>query len=123
MMAGRGFGKTRAGAEWIYRLAQARPVRIALVAASIDEARAIMIEGKSGLLGVARRKRVTLKWEPGTRQLHWPRGSIAQLYSGESPEGLRGPEHDYAWCACSWWICWLAGRSRTGRSRHRRRAR
>ena len=46
MMAGRGFGKTRAGAEWIYRLGWSRPVRIALVAASIDEARAV--DGRRG---------------------------------------------------------------------------
>ena len=99
MMAGRGFGKTRAGAEWIHQLAMIGNKRIALVAATIDEARAIMVEGVSGLMSVARRKRVKLRWEASTRQLHWPRGSIAQLFSGESPEGLRGPEHDFAWCA------------------------
>src|SRR4249919_4308983 len=38
MMAGRGFGKTRAGAEWVHRLAMTGRKRIALVAASIDEA-------------------------------------------------------------------------------------
>src|SRR3990170_3427755 len=43
MMAGRGFGKTRAGAEWIHKLAWARPVRIALVGASIEEARNVMV--------------------------------------------------------------------------------
>ena len=47
MMAGRGFGKTRAGAEWVHRLACSRPMRIALVAATIDEARAVMVEGVS----------------------------------------------------------------------------
>src|SRR4029453_9498483 len=56
MMAGRGFGKTRAGAEWIHRLATGRAgLRIALVGASIAETRGIMVEGVSGLLSVARR--------------------------------------------------------------------
>jgi len=98
MMAGRGFGKTRAGAEWIYRLGWSRPVRIALVAASIDEARAVMVEGVSGLLRVAKRQRHKLTWEPSLGRLTWPRGSVAQLYSGDHPDGLRGPEHHFAWC-------------------------
>src|SRR3954469_7633526 len=55
MMAGRGFGKTRAGAEWIYRLASGKPgVQVALVGASIADARTIMVEGVSGLLSIAR---------------------------------------------------------------------
>jgi phage terminase large subunit-like protein len=113
MMAGRGFGKTRAGAEWVHRLALARPVRIALVAASIDEARAIMIEGRSGLLSVARRLRHKLKWEPSLGQLSWPKGSVAHIYSGDNANSLRGPEHHFAWCVTG------AGRTRgwSGRKR------
>ena len=49
MMAGRGFGKTRAGAEWVNNLARSGPKRIALVGASIDEARSVMVEGVSGI--------------------------------------------------------------------------
>lgn len=98
MLAGRGFGKTRAGAEWVHTLGTSRGKRIALVAASIDEARSIMVEGASGLLTVARRHGVTIKWEPSARRLTWPSGSIAELYSGDSAEGLRGPEHHFAWC-------------------------
>ncbi len=98
MLAGRGFGKTRAGAEWVHALGCTRGKRIALVAASIDEARSIMVEGASGLLRVARRHAVNVKWEPSSRRLSWPSGSIAELYSGDSAEGLRGPEHHFAWC-------------------------
>ena len=98
MMAGRGFGKTRAGAEWIHQLAMMGDKRIALVGATIDEARAIMVEGVSGLLGIARRGRVKVIWEPGLKRLTWPRGSIATLFSGENPDGIRGAEHDFAWC-------------------------
>jgi phage terminase large subunit-like protein len=98
MMAGRGFGKTRAGSEWIFRLANARPgVRIALIGATIADARSIMIEGVSGLLSVAKRYRRRLKWEPSVSRLRWPNGSEAQLFSGDSADGLRGPEHDFAW--------------------------
>jgi len=98
MMAGRGFGKTRAGAEWVHRLALTGRKRIALVAASIDEARAIMVEGMSGLLNVARRQRVPVRWEPSLGRLTWPMGSVAQLFSGDHADGLRGPEHHFAWC-------------------------
>jgi phage terminase large subunit-like protein len=98
MMAGRGFGKTRAGAEWIERLARSRPgVRIALVGASIDEARRVMVEGISGVLAVAKRNRSKVQWEPSLGRLTWPNGSQAQLFSGDNPDGLRGPEHDFAW--------------------------
>ena len=63
MMAGRGFGKTRAGAEWVNGVANARPgSRIALVGASIDEARSIMVEGVSGLLSVARNHGQRITW-------------------------------------------------------------
>src|SRR5438270_9774568 len=70
MMAGRGFGKTRAGAEWIFRLANGKPgVRLALVGGTIAEARSIMIEGVSGLLSVAKRCRRRLNWEPSVGRL------------------------------------------------------
>jgi phage terminase large subunit-like protein len=98
MMAGRGFGKTRAGAEWIHRLASKRPgLRIALVGASINEARRVMVEGVSGLLTIARRRRRRVQWEPSLGQFRWANGSLAQLFSGENADGLRGPEHDFAW--------------------------
>jgi phage terminase large subunit-like protein len=99
MMAGRGFGKTRAGAEWIHRLATMRGgLRIALVGATINETRRIMIEGVSGLLSIARRQRRRVNWEPALGRFRWPNGSQAQLFSGDSADGLRGPEHDFAWC-------------------------
>jgi phage terminase large subunit-like protein len=98
MMAGRGFGKTRAGAEWIFGLANARPgVRIALVGATIGDARSIMVEGVSGLLSVARNYGRRLSWEPSLGRLRWPNGSEATLFSGDNADGLRGPEHDFAW--------------------------
>jgi len=98
MMAGRGFGKTRAGSEWIHGLASGKPgARIALVGATIHEARNVMVEGVSGLLRVAKLHGRRLTWEPSLGRLRWPNGSEAQLFSGENPDGLRGPEHDFAW--------------------------
>ena len=91
MMAGRGFGKTRAGAEWIFRLAEGKPgARIALVGGTIAEARMIMVEGVSGLLAVANRYGRRLNWEPSLGRLTWPNGSQAQLFSGETRTGCAG---------------------------------
>jgi len=67
MMAGRGFGKTRAGAEWVHNLAMTGRKQIALVGATIDEARSIMVEGVSGLLSIARRKRITVNGSRASR--------------------------------------------------------
>jgi phage terminase large subunit-like protein len=90
MMAGRGFGKTGAGAEWIHALASRTPeLRIALVGASLHEARTVMVEGVSGLLNVARNYRARLHWEPSIGRLRWGNGSVAQIISGHSPDGLR----------------------------------
>ncbi len=100
MMAGRGFGKTRAGSEWITGLAtgKARPVRIALVGATDAEVRRVMVEGESGLIAVGERRRRRPSWEPSLGRLRWPGGSIAEVFSGENPERLRGPQHHFAWC-------------------------
>lgn len=99
LMAGRGFGKTRAGAEWIHKAAMKRPaVRIALVGASIADARSIMVEGVSGLLRVADLRQCRLDWEPSIGRVTWPNKSEARLYSGDHADGLRGPEFDVAWC-------------------------
>lgn len=99
ILAGRGFGKTRAGAEWVEKLARTRPgVRIALVGATIEEARRVMVEGVSGILSIAARRKRKVSWEPSLGRLKWSNGSQAQIFSGDNPDGLRGPEHDLAWC-------------------------
>ena len=98
MMAGRGFGKTRLGAQWVRRLAAANPqARIALVAATMAEVRSVMIEGESGLLA-ATRDVDTVHWEPSLGRLTWGNGAQAFAYSAETPEALRGPQHHFAWC-------------------------
>ncbi len=98
ILAGRGFGKTRAGAEWVRQIAESDPqARIALVGASLGEARGVMVEGESGLLALAPRGQRP-RFEPSKRQLRWPSGAQATLYSAGEPESLRGPQHSHAWC-------------------------
>lgn len=98
VLAGRGFGKTRAGAEWVRRVARRHPeARIALVAASLAEARAVMVEGESGILAISPPHRRPL-FEPSLRRLTWPGGAVATLYSAGEPDSLRGPQHSHAWC-------------------------
>ena len=96
--AGRGFGKTRAGSEWLHALAKERPDgRFALVGATIDEVRRVMIEGKSGLIATAPRG-AEPRWRRTAGELEFASGAIAYSYSAATPEALRGPEHHYAWC-------------------------
>ncbi len=104
MIGGRGAGKTRAGAEWLRGLALGldgfapRPAgRLALVGETFADVRDVMIEGVSGLLAVhARADRPD--WKPSNRRLTWPNGAIAQVFSAEDPESLRGPQFEAAWC-------------------------
>jgi phage terminase large subunit-like protein len=97
LKAGRGYGKTLAGAQWITSLvALGEPIRIALVGASLEDVRRVMIEGNSGLLEVA--DPWVSGWYPSLRRLKFTTGAEAAIFSGASPEMLRGPEHHYAWC-------------------------
>ena len=96
--AGRGFGKTRAGAEWVLARARANPeVRIALVGATLEDARRVMIEGTSGVLAAARPDE-RMAWQRSAGELVFPSGARAQIYSAAAGDSLRGPEHHFAWC-------------------------
>lgn len=98
IMAGRGFGKTRAGSEWVSELARCDgSLRFALVGATIDDVRNVMIEGESGLLAVARRDE-KIGFHAGKGEVTFASGAVAHIYSAESREKLRGPEHHHAWC-------------------------
>jgi predicted phage terminase large subunit-like protein len=97
VMAGRGFGKTRAGAEWVHELVESRQAgRIGLVAATAADARDTLVEGVSGLLNTAPRWNRPI-YEPSKRRLTWPNGAVATTFSSEEADRLRGPEHDAAW--------------------------
>jgi phage terminase large subunit-like protein len=98
LLAGRGFGKTRTGAEFVraaIALGMAR--RVALVAPTAGDARSIMVEGESGLLSIGPAEQRP-DYEPSLRRLTWRNGAIATTYSADEPNRLRGPQHDLAWC-------------------------
>ncbi|MEO0439906.1 MAG: terminase family protein [Pseudomonadota bacterium] len=98
IMAGRGFGKTRAGAEWVRAIAeQDGSARFALVGANYAECRAVMIEGDSGLLTIAPPDERP-DWEPSLKRLRWDSGAEARIYSAAEPEALRGPQSSHSWC-------------------------
>ncbi len=105
ILAGRGFGKTRTAVEWIRGLTEGdspskapkgAPERIALVADTFLDGRLTMIEGESGLLAVTP-KDFMPTFESSNKKLVWPNGIQAFLYSAESPDQLRGPQHHVAW--------------------------
>lgn len=98
-MAGRGFGKTRIGAEGVRAMINRKTNpsgRIALIARTAADVRDVMIEGESGLLNVFP------KWErpeymPSKRRVTFANGAVAFAYSSEDPDMLRGPQHDFIW--------------------------
>ncbi len=101
ILGGRGSGKTRSGAEWVRAIAQGewgeRAKYIALIAPTLAEARLVMIEGQSGILSVHGRDDQP-HYEPSKRLITWPNGTIAQVFSAEDYDSLRGPQFDAAWC-------------------------
>jgi predicted phage terminase large subunit-like protein len=113
ILAGRGFGKTRTGAEWVRAnmcgptpLARGRWRQIALIAETAADARDVMVgDGKaasdpkagSGLMQI-HSKDFRPIYEPSKRRLTWPNGAVASIYNGTEPDQLRGPQHDAAWC-------------------------
>jgi len=105
ILAGRGFGKTRTGAEWTREQIKAGAKRIHLIAPTASDARDVMVEGESGLLSVCWAGDKTLtgemlgrpSYEPSKRRLTWANGAIATLFSAEEPERLRGPQAEVLW--------------------------
>ncbi len=95
---GRGSGKTRPAAEWVRHHAENKTAqRIALVADIAGDARDVMVMGESGIMAVSDPRFMPI-YEPSKRLVTWPNGVIATCYAAESPEVLRGPQHDAAWC-------------------------
>src|SRR5947209_9957272 len=103
MIGGRGAGKTRAGAEWVRAqalglapLASEQASRIALVGETEHDVREVMIEGVSGLLAVHGWHERPV-WQPSRKRLEWSNGAVAQVFSADDPESLRGPQFCCAW--------------------------
>lgn len=97
LLAGRGFGKTRTGAEWIKSLVQHKKARrIALIGPTAADVRDVMIEGESGLIAISP-PYMRPVYQPSKRRVVWPNGAMAFAYSADEPDRLRGPQHDALW--------------------------
>lgn len=103
ILAGRGFGKTRTGAEFVRDnvcgstpLSPGRCSHIALVAETASDARDVMVEGPAGLLAVHPKDQRPI-YEPSKRRVTWKNGATATLFNATEPDQLRGPQHDLAW--------------------------
>lgn len=104
VLAGRGFGKTRMGAEWVREFVEGRsPLmapgkksRIAFLSQTLIDAREVMVDGESGIVATSR-PGFRPSYETSRRRLVWPNGATATLYSAEEPDQLRGPQHHLAW--------------------------
>lgn len=99
VLAGRGFGKTRTGAEAIRdEVESGRSGRIGLIAETSADGRDVMVFGESGIMAVsAPWNKPTFTASAGRPKLTWPNGAIATLYDAREPDQLRGPQHDFLW--------------------------
>jgi phage terminase large subunit-like protein len=100
ILAGRGYGKTRSGAEWVRQRVQ-RMSLVNLIAATADDARDIMVEGESGILAICPNGERP-RYVKSERKLVWPNGAISLIFTADEPERLRGKQH------CSLWADELA---------------
>lgn len=96
ILAGRGWGKTRTGAEAIREAVEAGVKRIALVGATVGDVRDVMIDGESGLLAVFP-KHAQPVYQTSKRRVVFHTGAYATIYTSEKPRRLRGPQHELAW--------------------------
>lgn len=94
--AGRGFGKTRTGAEQVRIWAKEQSL-VNLIGATADDARDIMVEGESGILACCPDKERP-QYRKSERKLIWPNGSISLIFTADEPERLRGKQHAALWC-------------------------
>jgi phage terminase large subunit-like protein len=99
-LAGRGWGKTKTGAEWIREEVDAgRAKSVALVAETYADARQVMVEGDSGLLGCYPEDDPNRpQYLPSQKKLIWPNGAVGLHFDAREPGQLRGPQFDLAWC-------------------------
>jgi phage terminase large subunit-like protein len=99
VLAGRGFGKTRMGAEWVaYEAWKNDQTRWAVVAPTFADARDVCVEGESGLKAILERYGVLAKWNRSLGEIDLTNGSKIKMFSADEPERLRGPQHHGAWC-------------------------
>lgn len=94
ILAGRGFGKTRTGAEFVRQRVKNYPL-VNLIGATLDDARDIMIKGESGILEVCPKDE---RPKYVDRELRWPNGAVSLIFTADEPERLRGKQHMALWC-------------------------
>jgi phage terminase large subunit-like protein len=95
LAGGRGSGKTRTGAEVTHRVTKIVP-RIILIAPTGPDLRETMVEGVSGIMATSPPDKMPI-WEPSKKKLTWPNGCVAQGFSAEEPDRLRGPQSGFVW--------------------------
>jgi phage terminase large subunit-like protein len=95
ILAGRGWGKTRTGAEWLRARRDTCP-RMAIIAPTFADARDTCVEGESGLLAICKPNEVT-KWNRSIGEFEFSNGAQVKLFSGDKPARLRGPQHHALW--------------------------
>jgi predicted phage terminase large subunit-like protein len=95
VLAGRGWGKTRVGAEWVRDSVKRFPL-VNMIAATADDARDIMVEGESGLLSICPESERPI-YLPSKRRLEWPNGARSLIFTADEPDRLRGKQHMRLW--------------------------
>lgn len=95
ILAGRGWGKTRTGAEWVREQIK-KSAYVNLIGATADDARDIMIEGESGILAICPRDERP-NYKKSERKLVWPNGATSLIFTADEPERLRGKQHSDIW--------------------------
>ena len=96
ILAGRGAGKTRAGAEAVRQWSKAFPI-VNLIGPTADDVRDVMVLGESGILNCCRRDERP-RYLSSAGRLEWPSGATSLLFSAEEPDRLRGKQHMKLWC-------------------------
>jgi phage terminase large subunit-like protein len=95
VMAGRGFGKTRTGAEWVRERIKRFPL-VNIIGATADDARDVMVQGESGILAVCPESERPV-YRKSERTLLWPNGAQTLIFTADEPERLRGKQHMGLW--------------------------
>jgi phage terminase large subunit-like protein len=96
ILAGRGYGKTRTGAETVRQWIADGFQYVNLIGATADDARDIMVQGESGILAICPR-RERPEYKPSQRALLWPNGAKSLIFTADEPERLRGKQHEKLW--------------------------
>jgi len=96
ILAGRGFGKTRAGAEWIRACVRQGFTLCNIIAPTSDDARDVMVEGRSGIMAICPNGERPA-YKASQRRLEWPNGARTLIFTADEPDRLRGKQSEKLW--------------------------